>query len=41
MQKPKTLASAGGSSNLSTADYYATMSDEDFHKIAGKNLANI
>jgi hypothetical protein len=40
-QKPKTLASAGGSSSLSSADYYANMSDEDFMKIAGRNLANI
>jgi hypothetical protein len=41
MQKPQTLASTGGSASLSSADYYASMSDEDFHKIAAKNLANI
>ena len=41
MQKPKTLASAGGSSSLSSADYYASMSDDDFIKVAAKNMANI
>jgi hypothetical protein len=41
MQKPQTLASAGGQSTLSNADYYAQMSDEDFMKIAAKNLANV
>lgn len=40
-QKPQTLSSIGGRGNLSSADYYATMSDEDFMKIAAKNLANI
>lgn len=40
-QKPQTLASVGGQGQLSAADYYASMSDEDFMKIAGKNLANI
>ncbi len=40
-QKPQTLSSVGGGGNLSAADYYATMSDEDFMKIAGRNLANI
>lgn len=40
-QKPQTLASVGGQSQLSAADYYASMSDEDFMKIAAKNLANI
>lgn len=40
-QKPQTLASVGGQGKLSAADYYATMSDEDFMKVAAKNLANI
>jgi hypothetical protein len=40
-QKPQTLASVGGHSQLSAADYYASMSDEDFMKIAARNLANI
>lgn len=40
-QKPQTIASVGGQGQLSAADYYASMSDEDFHKIAAKNLANI
>lgn len=39
--KPQTLASVGGHGQLSAADYYANMSDEDFMKIAGKNLAGI
>lgn len=40
-QKPQTLASIGGQGQLSAADYYANMSDEDFNKIAARNLANI
>lgn len=40
-QKPQTLASIGGSSSLSAADYYANMSDADFQKIANRNMANI
>lgn len=40
-QKPQTLASVGGQGQLSAADYYASMSDDDFMKIAGRNLANI
>jgi hypothetical protein len=40
-QKPQTLSSVGGHSQLSAADYYASMSDEEFMKIAGRNLANI
>lgn len=40
-QKPQTLASVGGHGQLSAADYYATMSDEDFMKLAARNLANI
>lgn len=39
--KPQTLASVGGQGQLSAADYYANMSDEDFMKVAGRNLANI
>jgi len=40
-QKPQTLASVGGQGQLSAADYYASMSDDDFMKIAARNLANI
>jgi hypothetical protein len=40
-QKPQTLASVGGHGQLSAADYYANMSDDDFMKIASRNLANI
>lgn len=40
-QKPLTINSVGGNGTLSSADYYASMSDEDFMKIAGRNLANI
>lgn len=40
-QKPQSLASVGGNSSLNAADYYANMSDEDFMKIAGRNLASI
>lgn len=40
-QKPQTINSVGGNGALSSADYYASMSDEDFMKIAGRNLANI
>jgi hypothetical protein len=40
-QKPQSLSSVGGHGQLSQADYYANMSDEDFHKIAARNLANI
>jgi len=39
--KPQTLASVGGQGQLSAADYYANMSDKDFHEIAARNLANI
>lgn len=39
--KPHSLASVGGQGQLSAADYYASMSDEDFHKIAARNLASI
>ncbi len=41
-QKPQTLNSVGGGGgNLSASDYYANMSDDDFMKIASRNLANI
>lgn len=40
-QKPQTLASVGGQGQLSSADYYAQMSDEDFMKLAARNLASI
>jgi hypothetical protein len=40
-QKPQSLNTLGGNGQLSAADYYASMSDEDFHKIASKNMANI
>lgn len=40
-QKPQTLASVGGHGTLSSADYYASMSDKDFMEIAGRNLASI
>lgn len=40
-QKPQTLSSVGGQGQLSAADYYASMSDEDFMKVASRNLANI
>lgn len=40
-QKPQSLAVVGGHSQLSAADYYASMSDEDFMKVAARNLANI
>ncbi len=40
-QKPQSINSIGGNGTLSSADYYATMSDDDFMKIAGRNMANI
>lgn len=40
-QKPQTINSIGGNGTLSSADYYASMSDEDFMKIAGRNMASI
>lgn len=39
--KPASIASVGGSGQLSAVDYYASMSDEDFMKMASKNLAGI
>ncbi len=40
-QKPQSVSTIGGHGTLSQADHYAKMSDEDFMKIAAKNLANI
>lgn len=40
-RKPGTLAQAGGQSALSKADYYATMSDQEFMKMAAKHLDTI
>lgn len=40
-QKPQTLNSIGGNGTLSNADYYATMSDADFMKLAGRNMESI
>ncbi len=39
--KPRSPSSVGGQGKLSSADYYASMSDEDFMKIAAKNMASI
>lgn len=40
-KKPGSPSSIGGRGQLSAADYYATMSDDDFMKIAARNLAAI
>lgn len=40
-RKPGTLSSAGGQSVLSKADYYATMSDAEFIRMASRNLDQI
>lgn len=40
-RKPGTLAQAGGQSVLSKADYFETMSDADFMKMASKHLEGI
>lgn len=40
-RKPATLAQAGGQSVLSKADYYATMSDQEFMRMASKHLEGI
>lgn len=39
--KPGNIGRTGGSSALSQAEYYATMSDNDFMKIASKHLGEI
>lgn len=40
-RKPGTLAQAGGQGALSKADYFATMSDQEFMKLASKHLESI
>ena len=40
-KKPGTLSQAGGQGALSKADYYATMSDQEFMRFAGRNLEGI
>jgi len=40
-RKPGTLAQAGGQSVLSKTDYYASMSDQEFMKMASKHLETI
>lgn len=40
-RKPGTLSSAGGQSTLSKADYYASMSDAEFMRVANKHLGEI
>lgn len=40
-KKPGTLSQAGGQSALSKADYFASMSDQEFMKFASKNFDGI
>lgn len=40
-KKPGTLSQAGGQAALSKADYFASMSDQEFMKFATKNLEGI
>lgn len=40
-RKPGTLSQAGGQATLSKADYFASMSDQEFMKMASKNLEQI
>jgi hypothetical protein len=40
-RKPGTLSQAGGQAALSKADYFASMSDQEFMKFATKNLEGI
>lgn len=40
-KKPGTLSQAGGQGALSKADYYASMSDQEFMRMAGRNLEGI
>ncbi len=40
-RKPGTLSGSGGQSTLSKADYFASMSDAEFMRFAGKNLDSI
>ena len=37
-KKPGTLSQAGGQAALSKADYFASMSDAEFMKMANRNL---
>lgn len=40
-RKPGTLSQAGGQGALSKADYFASMSDQEFMRFAGRNLEGI
>jgi hypothetical protein len=40
-KKPGHLSQVGGQSVLSKTDYYATMSDQEFYKLASRNLEGI
>lgn len=40
-KKPGTLSQAGGQGALSKADYFASMSDQEFMKMASRNLEGI
>ena len=40
-RKPGTLSQAGGQGALSKADYFATMSDQEFMRMASRNLEGI
>lgn len=40
-RKPRSMAQAGGQTTLSQADYYASMSDSEFAKMAAKHMAQI
>lgn len=40
-KKPGTLSQAGGQGSLSKADYFSTMSDQEFMRIASRNLDGI
>lgn len=39
--KPASVNTVGGHAQLSSADYYANMSDKDFMELAARNLASI
>lgn len=40
-RKPGTLSQAGGQGALSKADYFATMSDQEFMRLASRNLEQV
>lgn len=40
-KKPGTLSQAGGQGSLGKADYFATMSDQEFFRMASRNLEGI